>query len=303
MGTVYRAHDEQLNRDIALKVVTVPASSRGEASHRFLREARSIAQLTHPNIVQIYDIGEQDGFLFLAMELVEGGNLSQKIQREDAMSPADAVRIVLQIARAVHRAHRVGIIHRDLKPGNILLSASGEPRITDFGLAKWQGELADDEARLTRVGVPMGTPGYMAPEQVRGDPDAIGPATDVYALGTILYECLTGRRPFQDAKAWSALYQIVEKPANPPSAIRPEIPALLDQICLKCLEKDPRRRYSDADQLAEALERWLSANDEIRMRPIREREGEPLPLVQHANRAPESLWNRMRRWLASGFKR
>jgi serine/threonine-protein kinase len=304
MGTVYRARDEKLNRDIALKVVTVAARSRGEASHRFLREAQSIAMLDHPNIVHIYDIGEQDGFLFLAMELVEGGNLAQRIEREGAMSFGDAARIVLQLARAVDGAHLAGIIHRDLKPGNILLSTAGDPRITDFGLAKWQGEMAEDEEHITRNGVMLGTPGYMAPEQIRGDPDAIGPATDVYALGTILYECMTGRRPFQDVKAWSALYQIVEKPPQPPSAIRPDVPAPLDQICLKCLEKDPRKRYSSAELLAQALERWLDGRGDnasaAMPRPIAP--PKPRPLLLAVKPVPVSLWTLLQRWFSGSLK-
>jgi serine/threonine protein kinase len=174
------------------------------------------------------------------------------------MAPKRAARLVLQLAEAVHVAHANGIIHRDLKPSNVLLTENGTPKISDFGLAKLVDQINDDEDDLTHFGEALGTPGYMAPEQVRGELDAIGRPTDVYGLGTILYECLTGRKPFQ-GKSLSVAYQIVEQSPPSPRKSQPEIPVSLERICLKCLKKDARKRYAGANQLARALRQFLAA--------------------------------------------
>jgi serine/threonine protein kinase len=255
MGSVYLARDVQLDRQVALKVIE-GIREVGGPKGRFQREARAVARLDHPGIMRIYDFGEQDGVVYLTLEYVRGGSLSKLLREEGPMELERAVRLVLELAQAVHAAHENGIIHRDLKPSNVLLTEIGTPKISDFGLAKLVGQINEDQAE-THTGQPLGTPGYMAPEQVRGELDKIGPATDVYGLGTILYECLTGRRPFQGGSL-SVAYQIVEQMPAPPRQVRPEIPVSLEQICLKCLDKDPRKRYAGANQLAVALYQFLA---------------------------------------------
>ena len=257
MGTVYLALDVELNRQVALKVIE--GMSGAGASHlgRFRREAMAAARLAHPGIIQIYDVGDQEGVLYLTLEYARGGSLSQLLRDKGPMAPARAARLVLELAQAVHAAHERGVIHRDLKPSNVLLTENGTPKISDFGLAKLVDQINDDEDDLTHFGEALGTPGYMAPEQVRGELDAIGRPTDVYGLGTILYECLTGRGPFQGSTP-SVLYQIMEQSPPPPRQIRPEVPISLERICLKCLQKNPRKRYAGADQLARALEQFLA---------------------------------------------
>jgi len=278
MGSVYKACDVSLDRVVALKVMEGIGRTDGRAFARFQAEARAVAQLSHPGIVQIHDIGEQDGVVFLTLQHVGGGSLSQMLRREGPMAPERAARLVIEMARAVHAAHERGIIHRDLKPGNILLNEAGTPLISDFGLAKLLDPIRHDEQALTRTGELIGTPGYMAPEQVRGELATIGPATDVYGLGTILYECLTGRRPFQGGAAWSILHDVLSQEPPWPREIRPEVPVSLERICLKTLEKDPLRRYSNAAALADDLERFLAGN------PILAR--------------PHNVWDRLRRLLS-----
>src|SRR3984893_834755 len=192
MGVVYRAWDPRLNRPIALKMLLAGAQARPTELERFRREAQAVAALRHPNIVQVYDVGEVGGRPYFTMEFVEGRDLAETIQ--GTPQPASkATTIVAMVADAVHVAHRSGIVHRDLKPSNVLLAADGAPKVTDFGLAR----RLEGDRELTLSGSPMGTPSYMAPEQARGDKHAVGPATDVYALGAILYELLTGRPPFR----------------------------------------------------------------------------------------------------------
>ncbi len=192
MGIVYRAWHLRLDRAVALKMLLAGPYARPEERERFLREAQAVAALRHPNIVQVHDVGEVDGRPYFTMELVEGGDLAEQIQGvpQPARQAAD---LVATLADAVHAAHQSGIVHRDLKPSNILLTEDGTPKVTDFGLAR----RLEGDGGLTLSGAPLGTPSYMAPEQARGDKDAIGPATDVYALGAILYELLTGRPPFR----------------------------------------------------------------------------------------------------------
>ncbi|MFI5453922.1 MAG: protein kinase [Isosphaerales bacterium] len=266
MGSVYRARDVSLDRVVALKVMEGMGRTDGRAFARFQVEARAAAQLSHPGIVQIHDVGEQDGVVFLTLQYVGGGSLSQVLRREGPMAPDRAAHLVLEMARAVHAAHERGIIHRDLKPGNILLTEAGTPMISDFGLAKLLDPIGQDEEGVTRTGELMGTPAYMSPEQVRGEPGSIGPATDVYGLGTILYECLTGRRPFQGVSVVSVLRQVDAQAPASPRQIRPEVPVSLERICLKCLEKRAERRYSTAAELVDDLERFL-ADEPVLARP------------------------------------
>ena len=192
MGVVYWAWHLRLNRAVALKMLLAGPCARPEELERFLREAQAVAALRHANIVQVYDVGDVDGRPYFTMEFVEGGNLAEQIQ--GVPQPArQAAALLATLADAIHAAHQSGIVHRDLKPGNILLTADGTPKVTDFGLAR----RLEGDGRLTLSGTPVGTPSYMAPEQARGDKRALGPATDVYALGAILYELLTGRPPFR----------------------------------------------------------------------------------------------------------
>jgi serine/threonine protein kinase/photosystem II stability/assembly factor-like uncharacterized protein len=268
MGIVYRARQSRLNRLVALKLMQPGIGATGEAIDRFKAEAEAVAALQHPHIVQIYDIIENGGTLVCALEFVAGGSLSDRLAGQP-MPPREAVELVATLARAMQHAHDRGIIHRDLKPANILLSgglvdvAAGTrmsqqpvvPKITDFGLAK----RLDRGDGPTRTGAVLGTPCYMAPEQAQGKPGDIGPWTDIYALGAILYECLTGRPPFRDETAMATLLQVVNDPPTPPRRINRQIPRAVEAICLRCLEKVPAKRYPSARALADDLEKALDS--------------------------------------------
>jgi serine/threonine-protein kinase len=233
-----------------------------EAAIRFLGEAESVARLHHPNVVQVFAFGEHDGNPYFEMEYVAGGNLADRI--DGTPWPArDAARMIETLARAIHEVHRLGIVHRDLKPANVLLATDGVPKIADFGLAKWLGV----ETGLTRTDHVLGSPSYMAPEQARGGSAPIGPAADVYALGAILHELLTGRPPFQAATALETLEQVKAAEPVAPARLRPGLPRDLETICLKCLRKEPARRYDSAWELAEDLGRF-GAGEPIRARPV-----------------------------------
>src|SRR5438105_11372038 len=261
MGVVYRAWHLRLRRCVALKMLLAGAHAQPVERERFLREAAAVAGLRHPNIVQVYEVGDVDGQSYFTMELVEGGSLAQQIQ--GVPQPVrKAAALVATLADAVHAAHQSGIVHRDLKPANILLTADGTPKVTDFGLARrLQGGGA-----LTLSGVPMGTPSYMAPEQAQGQRDAAGPATDVYALGAILYELLTGRPPFRAATAVETLQQVISQEPAPPSRLN-KVPRDLETICLKCLHKNPARRYVSAQDLADDLHHFLDGKSVV-ARPV-----------------------------------
>jgi serine/threonine-protein kinase len=285
VGVVYKARHRRLNRPVALKMLLAGPYAQPRERERFVREAEAVAALRHPNIVQVYDVGDVEGRPFFTMELVEGGNLAAKIA--GAPQPAAwAASLMGTLAEAVHVAHQSGIVHRDLKPANILLQkdegrglrdepdpssdsslslppSSFVPKITDFGLAR----RLEGEQGLTISGVLVGTPSYMAPEQARGDKSAIGPATDVYALGTILYELLTGRPPFRGEKATATLQQVVAEEPVPPARLNPAVPRDLQTICLKCLHKEPPRRYASAQALADDLRRF-EKGEPITARPV-----------------------------------
>lgn len=252
MGIVFRARHLRLNRRVALKMGLAGAFAGSLERDRFQREAEAVAKLGHPNVVQIYDVGDADGRPYFTMEFVEAGSLAQKLAGTPLPSH-EAARLTAILAGAVQAAHACGIVHRDLKPANVLLTADGTPKISDFGLAR----SVDDGAGLTQTGVAIGTPSYMAPEQARGLADAIGPAADVYALGAILYELLTGRPPFRGATAAETVQQTIEQDPVPPSRLNAGIPRDLQTICLKCLQKDPRSRYPDAHSLEDDLHRFL----------------------------------------------
>jgi serine/threonine-protein kinase len=252
MGVVYRAWHTRLNRPVALKMLLAGAYAEPADRERLQREAEAIAALGHPNIVQVHDVGDVEGRPYFTMELVEGGDLAGHI-RGVPQAARQAAALVATLADAVHAAHQSGIVHRDLKPGNILLTRDGTPKVTDFGLARRLG----GNGGLTLTGMPMGTPSYMAPEQARCEKKAIGPATDVYALGAILYEMLTGRPPFYAETPTATLQQVLTDEPVPPARLNPGVPRDLTTICLKCLHKEPHRRYASAAALAEDLRRFL----------------------------------------------
>jgi tetratricopeptide (TPR) repeat protein/predicted Ser/Thr protein kinase len=262
MGVVYKARQVGLKRLVALKMILGGPFASAKELARFRTEAEAVARLQHPHIVQIYEVGEQQGFPYLALELVEGVNLQQMVAGVP-QPPRQAAHLVETLARAVDHAHERGIVHRDLKPANILLTADGFPKITDFSLAKLLG---GDEA-LTPTDALIGTPNYMAPEQAAGRANASGPAADVYSLGAILYELLTGQPPFRGDSILDTLEQVRNQEPVPPARVKGPLPRELNTICLKCLEKDPARRYPSALALAEDLHRFLQCQP-IRARPV-----------------------------------
>jgi eukaryotic-like serine/threonine-protein kinase len=251
MGVVYKARHLKLHRSVALKVLLSGIYASASDRARFMHEAEAVARLTHAHVVQVHDVGDFDGRPYFTMELVEGGTLAEKLA--GVPKPArEAAALVATLAEAVHLAHRAGIVHRDLKPANILLAPDGTPKISDFGLARWINE----DANVTLTGVRVGTPSYMAPEQAMGRTAAIGPATDVYSLGAILYEMLTGRPPFRAETASETERQLIAQDPVPPSRLNTKVPRDLETICLKCLHKDPQRRYESAAALADDLHRF-----------------------------------------------
>src|SRR5262245_31268089 len=252
MGVVYKARQKGLNRVVALKMILSGRLAGADDLQRFRTEAEAAARLQHPNIVQVHEVGEVDGQHFFSMEFIDGTSLAQRLQN-GPLPGRTAARYLRQIARAVHHAHRHGILHRDLKPSNILLDVDDEPHITDFGLAKRLG----GDSGQTRTGAVLGTPSYMSPEQAAGRSRELSPATDVYGLGAVLYECLTGRPPFRSESPMDTLMQVMDNEPPPPRLLNPKIDHDLETICLKCLEKDPKQRYESADALAADLERYL----------------------------------------------
>ncbi len=278
MGVVYKARQANLSRIVALKMILAGEHAGLRERARLRNEAQAAAQLVHPNVVQIFEIGEHEGLPFLTMEYVAGGNLARMLR---AMPQAFrwSARMTETMARAIHLAHRRGIVHRDLNPSNILIAPDGTPKISDFGLAKF---LVNDRG-LSLSGVILGTPSYMAPEQVSGNGQTIGPATDVYALGALLYEMLTGAAPFRGFTPMETLCQVMEAELVPPSRLRHGVPEDLETICLKCLERDPAMRYASAEELAEDLKRYQDSQ------PIRARRTSRIQqALQWTRRQPEA---------------
>lgn len=265
-GAVYRAHDPQLDREVALKVPRAGALQTPRQVERFLREARAAAQLRHPHIVPIHDAGEDGGLHYIAAAFIPGCTLAQAIDEEDGpLKPRRAAAIVRDLAEALAYAHEHGIVHRDVKPANIMLDEEDRPHLMDFGLA-YRYEVED---QLTRDGAVVGTPAYMAPEQAKGKKGEALPASDQYALGVVLYHLLTGELPFT-GPTQVVLYNVVHQDPEPPRRRHPGTPRDLETICLKALAKNPEQRYASCHTLAQDLERWIEGE------PIRARRMGPL---------------------------
>jgi tetratricopeptide (TPR) repeat protein len=271
MGVVYKARQVGLERMVALKMILAGSFAGEHERARFRTEAEAVARLQHPNIVAIHEIGEREGLPYFSLEFCAGGSLARKLQGTP-FPPRDAAQMLQTLVRAIHAAHDRQVIHRDLKPANILLMSDGTPKITDFGLAK-KLDAGEDN---TQTGAVMGTPSYMAPEQAEGRLHAVGPLSDVYALGAILYELLTGRPPFRGPTHLETLKQVASQEPVAPSRLQPKVPRDLDTICLKCLQKSAEQRYPTAEDLADDLRRFLNGE------PIRAR--------------PTPAWERLRKW-------
>ena len=263
MGVVYKAVQRVADRVVAVKVLPGWAAADRVYAERFAAEVRALANVRHPSVIPVYEVGEADGRPYFSMEYAPNGTLAGKL-KAGPLPPAEAAGVVAKLAAGVAAAHERGVLHRDIKPGNVLLAADGTPRLADFGLAKW----ADRDDGLTRAGAVMGTPSYMAPEQAAGSGRAaVDARTDVWALGATLYELLTGRTPFRGTDSLDTLKKVAgEEPARP-RALRPGLAAELEAVCLKCLEKDPARRYQAAQDLSDDLTRWLAGEATIARSP------------------------------------
>ena len=262
MGVIYRARHLSLNRIVALKMMRPGLVASDAEVRRFRAEAEAIASLQHPNIVAIHEVGECEGQLYFSMDYIEGQSLAALV-RDHPLPAETAARHVKTAAEAIHYAHRQGFLHRDLKPSNILIDEANQPRITDFGLAKRM----DSDSRLTITGAVLGTPSYMSPEQAAGKSDQVGPASEVYSLGAILYELLTRRPPFQAATPLDTVLLVLNSEPVSPRLLAPRLNRDLETISLKCLEKERRRRYQSAQELADDLDRYLNGKP-ILARPI-----------------------------------
>jgi serine/threonine-protein kinase len=278
MGVVYKARQISLNRHVAVKMILAGDFASKADIQRFHTEAEAAANLDHPQIVPIYQIGTHRGHHYFSMKLMEGGSLAQ-IRAQFRLRPREAAQLVYAISDAVHHAHQHGILHRDLKPANILLDSSGKPHVADFGLARPVGS----EIGLTQSGAVVGTPSYMAPEQASGQSKRVSTAVDIYSLGSILYELLTGQRAFQGDSDWATIQQLLESAPVSPRSLNPLIHRDLDTICLKCLSKDPQQRYGTAAELAADLARWLN-NEPIKARRAGESDQDNRYSIDQENR-------------------
>ncbi len=252
MGVVFRARQIATGRTVAVKVLRDDDQSLPDAPRRFRREVQCLASLDHPNVLKVIESGTRDGVAYLVMEYLEGGTLAKRLNGS-ALPPRDAAQLVAALAGAVHYLHGRGIVHRNLKPHNVLFGADGAPKLSDFGVARVPG--ADDAA--FGEGVVFGTPSYMAPEQAAGRGGAVGPATDIYGLGAILYECLTGQPPFTGPSVMQTLQRVGSWEPVPPASLNKQADGVIEGVCLRCLRKDPRHRYASAREVADDLGRYL----------------------------------------------
>src|SRR5437867_6171719 len=250
MATIYRGRDIHMDRDVAIKVLHEVFSSNPEFVTRFQREAKAASALQHPNMVQVYDYGQVDGNYFIVMELVEGTDLRRYLRSRNVLAVDRAVIIAHDVALGLGAAHRRGIVHRDVKPQNVLVGRDGSIKLTDFGIASVYKDI--NAERLTTTGMTLGTVQYYAPEQAQGE--IVSPAADVYALGIVMYEMVTGHPPFDGDSPVAVAMQHIQDVPTPPSHLNPNLPPALEEIILRCLEKVPEMRYRDGSQLAHALE-------------------------------------------------
>jgi eukaryotic-like serine/threonine-protein kinase len=287
MGIVYRARQVALDRVVALKMILAGRLANDDEVQRFRSEAAAAARLQHPNIVAVYDTDVVEGHHFFTMEFIDGASLDRKLA-DGPLAGKVAARYVRILARAVQYAHKQGILHRDLKPSNILIDANDEPHITDFGLAK---KLHGNSGQ-TRTGAVLGTPSYMSPEQAQGRINELGPACDIYSLGAVLYELITGRPPFRAETPLDTVMQVIDHQPVPPRLLNPKIDHDLETICLKCLEKDPKMRYESAERLGDDLQHFLDG-DSINARSFNviDRLARTLERDQHT--ADFSAWSSM----------
>lgn len=262
MGVVYKARQRQADRLVALKVMRDHDRVSERDKQRFTAEVRALGHLSHPHIVAVFEVGEENGCPYFTMEYVDGKPLSERQHDAERLTAAQAARLIEDLAGAVQAAHDVGVLHRDIKPGNILIGPQGVAKLTDFGLAKH----LDQDTGLTIAGSAVGTPSYMSPEQARGDLAQLGPATDIYALGATFYELLTGHPPFRGETVGGTLARVLKDEVVPPRQLRPELSPELEAVCLKCLEKNPTNRYPSAKELAEDLCRWRNG-EATKVRP------------------------------------
>ncbi|HEU4480868.1 MAG TPA: Stk1 family PASTA domain-containing Ser/Thr kinase [Actinomycetota bacterium] len=254
MAEVYRARDELLGRDVALKVLSERLSKDRSFVERFRREAQSAANLNHPNIVSLYDYGSDEGSYFIVMEFIEGRSLADIIRDEGPLMPERAAEIASDVSKALGRAHSAGIVHRDIKPGNIMITSTGQTKVTDFGIARAVG--GDSDATMTQTGMVIGTASYLSPEQAQGEP--VDARSDVYSVGIVLYESLAGRPPFAGETPLSIAYKHVREEPPPLTSPQGEVPAELNAIVMKCLAKNAANRYADAGELHEDLQRYIA---------------------------------------------
>jgi serine/threonine-protein kinase len=262
MGIVYQARQKHADRLVALKVMRDADYVAESDKLRFTREVRALARVSHPHIVAVFEVGEENGCPFFTMEYVDGQSLAHRLRAGPPLSAAESARLIEDLAGAVQTAHNAGILHRDIKPGNVLIGPHGEAKLTDFGLAKH----LDQDTGLTAAGSALGTPAYMPPEQARGELSRVGPAADVYALGATFYELLTGGPPFRGETAGGTLARVLNDEVVPPRKLRPELSLELEAVCLRCLEKNPARRYASARELGEDLRRWRNG-EATKVRP------------------------------------